>query len=96
MLVIRAGNHNILVSISNREDCDRFDLGLPYLSKPFCEATSVQNFRTFTVVIYSMMLSLNTQSVFNQQIPMLKYVLVNCNILVNSQRFRHLYLLVRH
>ena len=44
MLVFRAGIQKILVRIANRED-----LGLPCLSKPFWQATSVRNFRTFTI-----------------------------------------------
>ena len=39
MLVIRAGNHKMLVRIANREDIDltasQSDLGLLYLSTPF-------------------------------------------------------------
>ena len=40
----------MLVRIANREDPDQTasDLGLPYLSRPW-QATSVQNFRRFTV-----------------------------------------------
>ena len=38
----------MLVLIANREDPD---LGLHCLSMPFWQATSVQNFRTFTLVI---------------------------------------------
>ena len=46
MLIIRARIHKLLVKIANKEDPD---LGLSCLSRPFWEATSVQNFRTFTV-----------------------------------------------
>ena len=43
----------MLVRIANREDLIilQSDLGLRCLSRPFCQATSVQNFRTFTVII---------------------------------------------
>ena len=44
------------VEIANREHPDQSaseqkqsDLGLPCLSRPFWQATSVRNFRTFTV-----------------------------------------------
>ena len=54
--------HKFLVMISNREEpwSDRFlirllkkksDLGLPRLSRPFRQATSFQNFRTFTIIM---------------------------------------------
>ena len=53
MLVIRAGICKILVSIASRGDPDqtasKSDLGLHCLSRPFCQAISVQNFRTFTI-----------------------------------------------
>ena len=40
----------MFVRIANREDPDQqSDLGLPCLSRPFGQATSVRNFRTFTV-----------------------------------------------
>ena len=54
-MVFRAGTHNLLVRGANREDPDhtavlkQSDLGLRCLSKPFWQATSVENFRTFTV-----------------------------------------------
>ena len=46
ILVFMAEIHKILVRIANREDTD---LGLSCLSTPFWQATSVQNFRAFTV-----------------------------------------------
>ena len=51
MLVIGAGFHKLLVRIANREDRDQkqSDLGLCCLSVPFWQATSVGNFRTFTI-----------------------------------------------
>ena len=55
MLVIRAGIHKTLVRIANREDLDQISfqkqskLGLCCLSKPYWQATSVQNFRTITI-----------------------------------------------
>ena len=42
----------MLVRITNREDPDQSDLGLHCLSRPFWQATSVQNFRTFSVALY--------------------------------------------
>ena len=42
----------MLVRIANREEPDltvSSDLGLPCLHRPFCKATSVGNFRTYTV-----------------------------------------------
>ena len=48
MSVIRAGINNILVGMANREDPDQTAL-LDCLSRPFWQATSVQNFRTFTI-----------------------------------------------
>ena len=38
------------VRIANREDPEQADLDVPCLSMPFCQATSVQNFKTFTVI----------------------------------------------
>ena len=59
MMVIRARIHKLHVSIANREDPNQTaspekqsDLGLPCLLRPFWQATSVQNFRTFTVVFF--------------------------------------------
>ena len=51
MLVFRAGIHKMEVRIANREDPDQTasDLGLLYLSRLFWQATSVRNFRIFTV-----------------------------------------------
>ena len=43
----------MLINIANREDPDQTattDLDLHCFSMPFRQATSVQNFRTFTVV----------------------------------------------
>ena len=65
MLVIRAETHKILVRLANRENPDQTasseavlkkqsDLGLPCLSIGiFCQATSVQNFRTLMVSLLS-------------------------------------------
>ena len=57
MLVIRARIHKMFVRIANREDPDQTasseavsDMGLHCLSKLFWPATSVRNFRTFTVL----------------------------------------------
>ena len=53
MLVIKAGNHKMLVRIAKREGPDQkkqFDLGLPCLSRPFWQATSVRNFRTYAIM----------------------------------------------
>ena len=41
------------VRIANREDPEQTDLNVPCLSMPFCQATSVQNFKTFKTVIKS-------------------------------------------
>ena len=49
MLVIRAGIHKLLVRIANREDAS--SLIWVYAVCPFCQATSVVNFRTFTVYV---------------------------------------------
>ena len=38
----------MLDRIANREDPGQFDLGLPCFSRPFCQASSGQKFRTFT------------------------------------------------
>ena len=46
MLAVRDGIHKMLVRIANSEDPD---LGLPCMSRPFWQATSVENFRAFTV-----------------------------------------------
>ena len=54
-MVINAGIHTMNVRIANQEDPDQTasikqsDLGLPCLSRPFCQITSVRNFRTCTV-----------------------------------------------
>ena len=49
MMVIRVGIHRSLVRIEKSEDHDqKYDLGLPCLSRPFWSGTSVCNFRTFT------------------------------------------------
>ena len=52
MLVIKLGIHKILVRMASREDLDQTasDLGLHCLSRPFLQATSVRNFRTFTIL----------------------------------------------
>ena len=56
MLVFRAGIYKLLVRIANREDLDQTAssemqsvLGLHCLSRPFWQAISVRNLRTFTV-----------------------------------------------
>ena len=41
--------HKMYVRIANREDREQTVLNVPCLSMPFCQATSVQNFKTFTV-----------------------------------------------
>ena len=57
MLVIKAGIHKMLVRMANMEDTNTVirlllqDLGLHCLSVPFWQATSVQNFGTFTIYI---------------------------------------------
>ena len=56
MLVIMAGIHKTHVSIANSGDANQTALGLHCLSRHFCQATSAQNFRTFTV---SQLISLN-------------------------------------
>ena len=56
MLVIRIGIHKMLVRIANRKDPDQTASeeavwsGLHCLSRHFWQATSVRNFRTFTIV----------------------------------------------
>ena len=56
MLVIKAGIYKRLIRIPNSEDQIKLllkkqsDLSLHCLSVPFCQATSVQNSRIFTVV----------------------------------------------
>ena len=59
MMVIRAGIHKLLVRIANKEDLDQkhSDQGLPCLSKPVWQATSVCNFRTFPVAYTQQILS---------------------------------------
>ena len=53
--VFRAGIHKMPVRIANKEDPDQTasqkqsDLGLPCLSWPFWQITSVPNFRIFAV-----------------------------------------------
>ena len=54
MMVFRAGIHKMLVRIANREEPDqtaslKADLGLPCRSRPFGQAASIQNFRTFNI-----------------------------------------------
>ena len=61
MVAIRA-ELTMLLRIANREDTDQTQksgLGLHCLPRPFCKATSVQNFRTST--IYLAFLSTRTQ-----------------------------------
>ena len=55
MLFFGAGIHRFLVRVANREDpyqtaSGQTGLDVPFLSRPFSQTTSVQNFRTFTVV----------------------------------------------
>ena len=50
MLVFRTGIHNKMLVMQNSKQ-KQSDLGLHCLSWPFWQATSVQNFRTFTVNI---------------------------------------------
>ena len=62
MLVIRARIQKMLAKIAKREDPDQTvqtwirvlkkqsDTSLHCLSRPFWQATSVQNFRTFTIL----------------------------------------------
>ena len=47
ILVIWTRTYKMLVSIANSAAPD---LGLCFLSRPFWQATSIQNFRTFTVL----------------------------------------------
>ena len=62
MMVIRAGIHKMLVRIANREDPDQTasqsDLHLGCLSMPIWQASSVQNFKIFTVHVIFMRKSL--------------------------------------
>ena len=53
MWVIRAGIHKLFVRIANREEPDQTASleAVCFGSRPFWQATSVQNFRTFTVYI---------------------------------------------
>ena len=55
MSVFRTGIHKLLVRLANREDPDQTasDLGLHWWSWSFWQATSDQNFRTFTIHITS-------------------------------------------
>ena len=48
MTVIRTGIHKMLVRMTNWEDPES-DMGLRCLSRPFCKANSVRNFRAFTI-----------------------------------------------
>ena len=49
MLIIRIRIHKWLVRKANREDPDQSDLRLCCLSRHFLQATSVRNFRAFTI-----------------------------------------------
>ena len=55
MMAFKAGIHKLLIRITTGKTPIRLllqkqsDLGLPCLSRPFGQATSVQNFRTFTI-----------------------------------------------
>ena len=51
MLVFRAGINKMFIGIANWEDPDQSasDLGLHCLSRSFWQATSIHNFRTFTI-----------------------------------------------
>ena len=57
MWVIRAEFHRILVRIANREDPDQTqsDLGLHCSPRPFWQATSIKNFRTYIVYILKLL-----------------------------------------
>ena len=48
--IFRARIHKMYVRIPNREDPEQTDLNAPCLSTPLWQATSVQNFKTFTVI----------------------------------------------
>ena len=48
-LVIRAGTHKMLFRLATMEDPKMSDLGLCCLYKPFLQATSVRNFKIFTI-----------------------------------------------
>ena len=58
MLVIRAGIHKILEIMQTGMTLIRLllqkqsDLGLCYLSRPFWQATTVQNFEYLPIVVY--------------------------------------------
>ena len=56
MWVAMAGIHKMLDRTANREDSDQQSgLGLLCLSIPFKQARSVQNFRTFTVQLSTLL-----------------------------------------
>ena len=68
-MFVRAGIHRMFVRIANREDPDQTasDLGLSCLSRFFLLASSVRNFRTFTVGVVDInpsFLKLKTMSNF--------------------------------
>ena len=56
MLIFRVRIVKLLARIANREDPDKLllpkqsDLGLHCISRPFWQATGIQNFRTCTVL----------------------------------------------
>ena len=54
MLVIRPGIHKMLVRKANMEDSDQTASSvMGCLSRPFWQATSIQNFRPFTIILLS-------------------------------------------
>ena len=52
------------VRIANREDPEQTDLNVPFLAMPFLQATSVQNFKTFTVIKSNNVWHCHLQNIF--------------------------------
>ena len=72
MLVVRAWRPKLLVEIAHMEDPDQ---GLHCLSRPFWQASSVQNFRTFIISQVEMLNSyFKTKDVYASQINVLCYI----------------------
>ena len=72
MLVVRAWSPKLLVEIAHMEDPDQ---GLHCLSKPFGQASSVQNFRTFIISQIEMLnYYFKTTEVYASQINVLCYI----------------------
>ena len=75
MLALRAKIHKMLARIANKEDPIRLllqkqsDLSLPCLYRPFWQASSVQNFRTFTV---------HNKQVVSSTMKVLVYIDLHC------------------